>query len=132
MNELQAFIPAGVLPSKVLTAFQDRLAEAKIEIPPGYFLAYGGEAAKRDEAVSNLMASVGILVVLMIATLVLSFGSFRIAAIVGSVGLLSIGLGMGALWIFGYPFGFMAIVGRDGFDGLSQSTTRLSFSLQFG
>ena len=123
MNELQAFIPAGVLPSKVLTAFQERLEEAKIEIPPGYFLRYGGEAAKRDEAVSNLMASVGILVVLMIATLVLSFGSFRIAAIVGCVGLLSIGLGMGALWIFGYPFGFMAIVGAMGLMGVAINDT---------
>lgn len=57
------------------------------------------------------MANVGILLVLIVATLVLSFGSFRVAAIVGLVGALSIGLGMGALWVFGYAFGFTAIVG---------------------
>ncbi len=123
LNEIQAFIPAGVLPSTVLTAFQERLEAANFELPPGYFLTYGGESAKRDEAVSNLMASVGILLVLMIATLVLSFGSFRVAAIVGLVGGLSIGLGMGALWWFGYPFGFTAIVGTMGLMGVAINDT---------
>lgn len=119
VNELQAFIPAGVLPSTVLTNFQERLAASNFEMPPGYSLRFGGEAAKRDEAVGNLMANVGILMVLMVATLVLSFGSFRIATIVGFVGVLSIGLGLGALWIFGYPFGFMAIVGAMGLMGVA-------------
>ncbi len=123
MNELQAFIPAGVLPSTVLRAFQKQLEESKFELPPGYFLRYGGESAKRDEAVGNLMANVGILLVLMTATLVLSFGSFRVASIVGLVGVLSIGLGMGALWLFGYPFGFTAIVGTMGLMGVAINDT---------
>jgi multidrug efflux pump subunit AcrB len=123
MNEIQVYIPAGVLPSSVLTAFQNQLADANFQLPPGYELRYGGEAAKRDEAVSNLMASVGILLVLMIATLVLSFGSFRVATIVGLVGILSMGLGMGALFMFGFPFGFMAIVGTMGLLGVAINDT---------
>lgn len=127
MNEIQAYIPAGTLPSTVLNEFQKRLAEKvrnkEFTLPSGYELKFGGEAAKRDEAVGNLMASVLILVVMMIATLVLSFGSFRIAAIVGTVGILSIGLGMGALWIFGFPFGFMAIVGAMGLMGVAINDT---------
>ena len=123
MNEIQVYIPAGMLPSIVLNAFQERLAESGFEPPSGYTLRYGGEAAKRDEAVSNLMASVGILLVLMIATLVLSFGSFRLASIVGLVGALSVGLGMGALWVFGFPFGFMAIIGTMGLMGVAINDT---------
>ena len=123
MNELQGFIPAGVLPSTVLVDFQERLEKSDIEIPPDYFVRYGGESAKRNEAVGNLMANAGILLVLMIAILVLSFGSFRIAAIVGFVGALSIGLGMGALWLFGFPFGFMAIVGAMGLMGVAINDT---------
>lgn len=123
MNEVQVYITAGVLPSTVLTELQSRLDEAGFDLPPGYFLRFGGEAAKRDEAVSNLMASVGILMVLMVATLVLSFGSFRVAAIVGFVGLLSIGLGLGALWVFSYPFGFMAIIGSMGLMGVAINDT---------
>ena len=123
MNEIQVYIPAGVLPSSVLNNFQDRLAESSFELPAGYHLQYGGESAKRDEAVGNLIASVGILMVLMVATLVMSFGSFRTAGIVGFVGMLSAGLGMGALWIFGYPFGFTAIIGTMGLLGVAINDT---------
>ena len=119
INEIQAFTPAGVLPSKVLSAFQARLANSDFVLPAGYSLKLGGESAKRNEAVSNLMANVWILVALIVATLVLSFGSFRIAGIVASVGLLSIGLGLGALWLFGFPFGFTAIVGAMGLMGVA-------------
>ncbi len=123
LNEIQVYIPAGMLPSTVLGSFQERLAKSGFEVPPGYTLTYGGEAAKRDEAVSNLMASVGILLVIMVATLVLSFGSFRVASIVGIVGMLSVGLGMGALWVFGYPFGFTAIIGTMGLMGVAINDT---------
>ena len=99
------------------------LEQSGFEEPPGYDLQYGGEAAKRDEAISNLMASVGILLVLMVATLVLSFGSFRMASIVGFVGALSVGLGMAALWAFGFPFGFMAIIGTMGLMGVAINDT---------
>ena len=123
MNEIQVYIPAGVLPAQVLSAFQQRLDDSGFTLPDGYTLTYGGEAAKRDEAIGNLMANVGILLVLMIATLVLSFGSFRVATIVGIVGGLSIGLGMGALWVFGYPFGFTAIIGTMGLMGVAINDT---------
>ncbi len=119
MNELQAFIPAGVLPADVLRGFQQRLSASQFELPPGYALRLGGEAAKRNEAVGNLMANVGVLLVLMVATLVLSFGSFRIAAVIGAVAALAAGLGIGALWVFGFPFGFMAIVGTMGLIGVA-------------
>ena len=123
MNELQAYIPAGVLPADVLTPFQQRLKESNFELPPGYQLTLGGEAAKRDEAVGNLFSQVGVLAVLMVATLVLSFGSFRLAMLIGSVAALSVGLGTGALWVFGFPFGFMAIVGTMGLIGVAINDT---------
>jgi multidrug efflux pump subunit AcrB len=65
------------------------------------------------------MASVGVLVAMMIATLVLSFGSFRLATLIGVVGILSIGAGMGSIWIAGYPFGFVAIIGTMGLIGIA-------------
>ncbi len=119
INEVQAYTTAGILPATVLNELQQRLQEEPLSLPPGYSLAFGGEAAERDNAVGNLLASVGILVVLMIATLVLSFGSFRLSAIVATVAAMSMGLGLGALWVFGYPFGFMAIVGSMGLMGVA-------------
>lgn len=119
MTEVQAFLEAGVLPATVQAEFQRRLAESDVRIPPGYELAYGGEAAQRDDAIGNLLASVGVLAVLMVAALVLSFKSFRLAMLIGVVALLAVGLGLGALWVFGFPFGFMAIIGTMGLVGVA-------------
>ena len=119
MNEVQAYIKAGVLPAKVLADFQTNLEQSEFQLPAGYRLEWGGEASKRNDAVGNLLANVGVLMVLMVATLVLSFSSFRVAALIGSVGVLSIGLGLGMLWLFGFPFGFMAIVGSMGLAGVA-------------
>ncbi|MFN3149002.1 efflux RND transporter permease subunit [Bremerella sp.] len=119
MNEVKAYVQAGVLPSVVLAKLEDRLAASGFEFPTGYRMGLGGEANGRDQAVGNLMSSVGVLMVLMVATLVLSFSSFRAASLIGAVGLFSVGLGLAALWIFGYPFGFMAIVGTMGLVGIA-------------
>ncbi|QDU86713.1 Cobalt-zinc-cadmium resistance protein CzcA [Pirellulimonas nuda] len=119
MNEVKAYITAGVLPAQVLSAFRERLAQSGFELPPGYRFEYGGETSKRNDAIGNLLSSVSVLAVLMAATLVLSFGSFRLAALIASVGVLSIGLGVGSLALFGYPFGFMAIVGTMGLAGVA-------------
>ncbi|MEZ6109093.1 MAG: efflux RND transporter permease subunit, partial [Pirellulaceae bacterium] len=119
LNEIKAYITAGVLPATVLHEFERRLAESDFVLPPGYTLSFGGEAAERDQAISNLMANVGVLGVLMVVSLVLSFRSLRSAALVGIVGAMSFGLGLGALWLFGFPFGFMAIVGSMGLIGVA-------------
>lgn len=118
-NTVQAFLVAGLLPSEVLTAFTERLERTGFEPPPGYDLSIGGESAERDRAVSQLAASVQILLVAMVATLVLSFSSFRLAGVIGTVGGLAIGLAMLALYLFGLPFGFMAIVGSMGLVGVA-------------
>ena len=119
MQEVQVYLSAGVLPSTVLTKLNERLKNGELNIPPGYRLAFGGEAAKRNDAVGNLMASVGILAASVVMTLVLSIGSFRSAAIIGIVAVMAIGFGGISLFVFGYPFGFMAIVGIMGLLGVA-------------
>ncbi len=119
MNEVSAFLNVGVLPATVLAALEKRLAAQEFRLPDGYTKEYGGEASKRNDAVGNLSANVGVLAALMVATLVLSFSSFRLAGIIGLVGFLSVGLGMGALYLGGYPFGFMAIIGTMGLVGVA-------------
>ena len=119
MTEVQAYLEAGILPALVLADFQRRLDASGFVLPPGYELQYAGEAAQRDDAVGNLLASVGVLAVMMVAVLVLSFRSFRLAALIGVVAFLSVGLGLGSLWLFGFPFGFMAIIGTMGLVGVA-------------
>jgi multidrug efflux pump subunit AcrB len=119
MSEVQAFIPAGTLPAVVQRQFETRWNASGTRLPAGYTLKFAGEAAERNEAVGNLLGNVGLLAVMMVATLVLSFGSFRLSAIIGGVALLSVGLGLGSLWLYGSPFGFMAIVGTMGLIGVA-------------
>ncbi|MCC9658314.1 efflux RND transporter permease subunit [Rhodopirellula halodulae] len=119
MNEVAAFLDAGVLPSSVQSQLEEDLLLNPLQLPAGYSVEFGGEASKRDDAVGNLFSTVGVLAVLMLATLVLSFGSFRMASIISVVAMLSIGLALAALSISGYSFGFMAIIGTMGLIGVA-------------
>jgi multidrug efflux pump subunit AcrB len=82
-------------------------------------MEYGGEADARGNAVGNLLSTVGVLAILMTATLVLSFNSFGLAALIGSVALFAVGLAALALKLFGSLFGFTAILGTLGLIGLA-------------
>lgn len=119
VNSIRGYIESGLLPSVALKQFQERMAESGIRFPPGYAYTFGGEAEKRDDAVGDLMANVSLLVILMAATLVLSFNSFRMAGVIGGVAVLSMGFAFVMLWIFQYPFGFVAIVGSMGLIGVA-------------
>ena len=119
MNEVSIYIRAGVLPSVVQSALEQSLTNDPLNLPAGYGIKFGGEAGERDDAVANLLSTVGLLGTLMVATLVLSFNSFRMAALIGLVGALSTGLALLALAIGQYPFGFVAIVGTMGLVGVA-------------
>ncbi|MBE9242813.1 efflux RND transporter permease subunit [Synechocystis salina] len=119
INTVQGFLTAGALPSNTLAQLQEQLQAQNFLLPPGYDLAYGGEADAQGTAVANLLGLVGILVVTMAATLILSFNSFRLAALIGSVALWSVGLAALALWLFQALFGFTAILGTLGLIGLA-------------
>jgi len=119
VNAIQGFTTAGILPSRVLADFKQRLSDSNFQLPPGYSMEWEGELAERNKAVSNLLSTVGILIVLMVATLVLSFNSFRSAGIIFLVAISSVGLALGSLWFFGYPLSFMAILGTMGLIGVA-------------
>ena len=119
MNEVAAFLNAGVLPSIVQAKFERSLIDDPIGLPAGYSIRYGGTASGRDDAVGNLFSTVGVLAVLMVATLVLSLGSFRATAIIGVVAIGSVGLALLSLALGRYPFGFMGIIGTMGLIGVA-------------
>jgi multidrug efflux pump subunit AcrB len=119
INLVQAFTAIGVLPEEALSVLRDRLDAEPDLLPPGYRLEYGGDADARSDTVSYLMATVLMVVVLTLATLVLSFRSFRLTAISLAVAGLSMGLSLLALAIFDYPFGIQGLLGVIGSIGVS-------------
>ncbi|MBT1444918.1 efflux RND transporter permease subunit [Shewanella sp. JM162201] len=117
VNTIEAYIQTGVLPAKVLDAVKDEIAALKL--PPGYHIEIGGESAKRNEAVGNLLSSVALVFTLLLATVVLSFNSFRLTGIILLSAAQSAGLGLLAVYLFNYPFGFTVIIGLLGLMGLA-------------
>ncbi len=119
VNTVQGFLTAGVLPAEILSQFQAKLANNNFSLPSGYTYEFGGENEERNDAIGGLVSTVGVLIVLMVATLVLSLGSFQLAAIIGVVAIASFGLGLFSVWLFGYPFGFNPIIGTVGLIGVA-------------
>ncbi len=118
-NEIHAFIPAGTLPATVLKDFKHRLQQSGFQLPDGYKLKYKGAAGEQEDAIGNLMVYAVILGVAFVATLVLATNSFRLASFVCLIAFTSVGFSIGALWIAGLPFGFMAILGTVAMKGVA-------------
>ena len=119
VNTIQGFLEAGVLPAEILSQFQSLLKKENFTLPSGYSSAFGGESEERGDAVGSLISTIGVISVLMVATLVLSLGSFQLSAIIGIVAIASFGLGIFSVWLFGYPFGFNPIIGTVGLIGVA-------------
>ena len=117
VNTIEAYVQAGVLPAKVLNEVIEDIQA--IELPAGYRIELGGESAKRNEAVGKLLSSVALVLTLLIAIVVLSFNSFRLTGIILLSAAQSAGLGLLAIYIFNFPFGFTVIIGLLGLMGLA-------------
>ncbi|MGD1712808.1 efflux RND transporter permease subunit [Dapis sp. BLCC M172] len=119
VNLIQGFVAAGVLPSAVLQEWQQKLNDSNFELPSGYWLEIAGESEKQGETEANLFSTAPLVFLLAVSILVLSLNSFRATAIIGGVAICAIGLGFFSLWLFGYPFGFMSLIGTFGLVGVA-------------
>ena len=118
-NTVQGFTLRSVLPEEALKSVQADLSATGYTLPAGYRLELGGDSDARSNTLGNLFASIGIIVTLMIATIVMTFNSFRLTIVALVVCVLSAGLSILALAIFQYPFGIIAIIGVIGSIGVS-------------
>lgn len=119
INTVQGFVERDVLPEVALAQVQERIAASGLALPPGYRLEVGGDADARDEVLRNLLGAMGLIVALTVASIVLTFGSYRLSAIAAIVAVLSMGLSLLALALFQYPFGIQAVIGVIGSIGVS-------------
>ncbi|WP_421723975.1 efflux RND transporter permease subunit [Bauldia sp.] len=118
-NTVQAFLLQGILPEEALEAARAELDAQGFEIPSGYRLEFGGDSDARSSTLNNLLASVGLIVALSIAVVVLTFNSFRLSMVTFVVAGLSAGLSILSLAVFQYPFGINAVIGVIGSIGVS-------------
>ena len=119
INTIQGFLELNVLPQSALNQLQALFVADGITVPPGYRLEFGGESEERNEAVADLMSQLGVLGILMVIAIVLTFNSFRLAGITFAAAFQAAGLGLLSLWASQYPLGFVVIVGVMGLVGLA-------------
>lgn len=119
INTVQGFVERDLLPEVALRDVQRRISDSGLVLPQGYRLEVGGDSDARDETLRNLLGPLGLIVALTIASIVMTFGSYRLSLVTGAVAVLSMGLSLLALAAFGYPFGIQAVIGVIGSIGVS-------------
>ena len=118
-NVIQAYTRAGALPIDIGDRVLADLMASGPVIPVGYEVTVGGAAEQNDDATGNLAKYAPILVVLMIATLVLTFKSVLLAGVLGVVAVMSVGLAMLSTWVIDFPVSFNTILGTLGLIGVA-------------
>lgn len=118
-NTVSGFLLPYTFPSLAANDFRKRISANEIALPKGYRIEYGGEEEERGDAVSNILTTFLTFLWLMVAVIVLSLNSFRYAAVIGLVGILSVGLALLGVWVSGYPLGYTALIGTLGLIGLA-------------
>lgn len=118
-NHVQAYTRNGSLPLDITQRVLADLESGGFSLPTGYRLELGGAAEQESEATGDLLIYVPLLITLTIATLILLFGSGVLAALLGLVAVLSMGLGLFATWAMSFPISFNTILGILGLVGLA-------------
>jgi len=119
VNNVEAFLLPGATAIEVGEQVLKGLDNMNFVMPKGYRFKMAGDADEQQEALGQLATYAPVLLVLMITTLILSFRSLRLALVIGSVAILSVGLGMLSLWISGLPIGFNPLLGCAGLIGVA-------------
>ena len=119
INQVQAFLTRGVLPEEALKLLRQSLEDNPITLPHGYRYSFGGDSGERAGVVNDLIGPVGLVMSLLLATIMLTFNSWRLTALAFGVVICAFGLSFLALALFRYPLGIMALVGVVGSIGVA-------------
>jgi multidrug efflux pump len=119
VNKVEAYLLPGATAIDVSKQVLKSLEDMNFTMPKGYRFKLAGDADEQQEALGQLATYAPVLLVLMITTLILSFRSLRLALVIGSVAVLSVGLGMFSLWLSGLPIGFNPLLGCAGLIGVA-------------
>ncbi len=106
---IQADLEEEFTPTQVVPAIEERIA--KMEIPEGYEIEFGGEVEDIDQSFSELWSALYVAVFLIIVILILQFNSFKAPlTIIMVLPYTFVGVFIGLL-IFGQAFSFSVFLG---------------------
>lgn len=107
-------VDLGTFVTKAQTAIR-----AKVKLPEGYYVAYGGQFENLQRASARLGLVVPVALVLILGLLVATFGSFRQALVIFSGVPLAVTGGIFGLALRGMPFSISAGVGFIALSGVA-------------
>ena len=119
VSKVLVFPAVGLLSQTILTELLAKLDDDGFTLPAGYELDLGGEAGGKKDTMGEMLTYLNIIASLLVMVVVLSFNSFRLTAVIFSVALLSVGLGLLSVFSGGYSFGFIVIIALMGLMGLA-------------
>lgn len=118
-NVVQGYVRRGILPEEAMKILRAGLEENPIEMPLGYTWTEGGSADERASVMEKLLAPMGLILSGLLATILMTFNSWRLSAIAFFVCVCSLGLSLLSLALFRYPLGINAMIGVIGSIGVS-------------
>jgi multidrug efflux pump subunit AcrB len=105
-----------ILPSQLLTQIQPEIA--RLSLPAGYQIQYGGEHANKAETFSQMIKVLGVSLVLIFLVLLLQFRNLKEVAIIMLTIPLSLFGALFGLYVTGNNFSFTAFVGLISLSGI--------------
>lgn len=106
----------NVLPSELLAQIQPEIA--KLNLPSGYRIEYGGEYANKHEVLSHLITALGISLVLIFLILLFQFRNLKESFIIMLTIPLSLFGAVFGLYVTGNNFGLTAFMGIISLSGI--------------
>lgn len=118
-NIVKGFTTIDALPINVAQRALATLAEEGFQLPPGYRVELGGTVEQEIETRGDLMAPLPMLAVFMAAVLILSFRSVLLAAVLGVIAIMSVGMAILSTWLIDFPISFNTFMGTFGLIGVA-------------
>ncbi len=106
----------GILPSELLKALKPQLA--RISLPPGYTIYFGGEEANKNETFGYMIIALLISLIIIFLVLLFQFRNLKEAGLVMLTIPLSLFGAISGLIITGNDFGFTAFTGLISLSGI--------------
>jgi Cation/multidrug efflux pump len=108
---VQADVRAGAQGLDVTNAIDAKLADLRSQLPVGYRIEVGGSVEENQKAQSSINAQMPLMAIAVLTLLMIqlqSFGRTLMVVLTAPLGLIGV---IGALLLFGQPFGFVATLG---------------------
>ncbi|HVU96386.1 MAG TPA: efflux RND transporter permease subunit [Puia sp.] len=113
---VQSEVADGVLPAELLSAIQPDIA--KLALPAGYRIEYGGEDYNKNETFSQMIAVLAVSLVLIFFILLFQFKNLKETSIVMLTIPLSLFGAISGLYLTGNNFSFTAFIGLISLSGI--------------